>query len=227
MGPGDPAPAKAGGFTLIELTVALLLLALMSSLLYGTLSLSANTWDRGEAKAVQASDMRLTEEFLRQALAAQHPLRLHKVLEQPLYFQGARESLAFAAVMPGRAGGGMYYFRLAVTPSGDNSRLTLARVIPDYAATTLPDFGGADQSVLADGITEVRFSYFGRDPNSNDVNTATWRDSWEDPQLLPLMIRVDVKPAKGVPWPSLVVEPRLAPEAGCRAWDLNRNRCGA
>src|ERR1700693_2442069 len=59
---------RTAGFTLIELTVALLLLALMSSLLYGTLSLSANTWDRGDAKAVQASDMRLTEEFLRQAL---------------------------------------------------------------------------------------------------------------------------------------------------------------
>jgi general secretion pathway protein J len=213
------------GFTLLELTVALLLLALMSSLLYGTLSLSANTWDRGEAKAVQSSDMRLTEEFLRQALTAQHPLRLHKVLDQPLYFQGARESLAFAAVMPGRTGGGIYYFRLAVTPSGNSSRLTLARIIPDYSATALPDFGGADQSVLADGITEVRFSYFGRDPDSNDVNTPTWRDRWEDPQLLPLMIRVDVRPAKGAPWPSLVVEPRLAPEAGCRAWDSNRNRC--
>jgi general secretion pathway protein J len=213
------------GFTLLELLVALVLLALMSSLLFGTLSLSATTWDRGEAKAAQANDMRLAEEFLRQALTAQHPLRLHKAVDQPLYFQGDRESLAFAAAMPGRAGGGIYYFRLVVTPSGDTSRLTLARLIPDYAATALPDFGGADQSVLADGIAEVRFSYFGRDPNSNDVNATSWRDRWEDPQLLPLMIRVDVKPAKGAPWPSLVVEPKLAPEAGCRAWDSNRNRC--
>ena len=215
------------GFTLLELTIALLLLALMSSLLYGTLSLSANTWDRGELKAGQAGDMRLTEEFLRQALTAQHPLRLHKAVDQPLYFQGTRESLAFAAAIPGRAGGGIYYFRLAVTPSGDSSRLTLARLVPDYAATALPDFGGADQSVLADGIAEVRFSYFGRDPNSSDVNATSWRDRWEDPQLLPLMIRVDVKPARGAPWPSLLVAPTLAPEAGCRAWDFNRNRCVA
>src|SRR6266567_7287974 len=64
----------AQGFTLVELIVALLLLALMSALLYGSLSLSATSWDRGEAKAQQASDMRLTEEFLRQALSAQHPL---------------------------------------------------------------------------------------------------------------------------------------------------------
>ena len=60
---------RCQGFTLLELTVALLLLALMSSVLYGTLSLSANSWDRGESKTNQVSDMRLTEEFLRQVLS--------------------------------------------------------------------------------------------------------------------------------------------------------------
>ena len=214
------------GFTLLELLVALMLLALMSSLLYGTLSLSANSWDRGEAKAQQASDMRLTEEFLRQALTSQHPLRLHKLAEQPLYFQGGRDALAFAGVLPGRAGGGIYYFKLAVTPGADNtSKLTLARLIPDYAAIALPEFSGADQSVLAEGIAEMRVSYFGRDADANIASTPTWRDQWEDPQRLPLIIRIDIKPALGSPWPPLIVEPRLAPEAGCRAWDINRNRC--
>ena len=214
------------GFTLLELIIAMMLLALISSLLYGTLSLSANSWDRGEAKAQQASDMRLTEEFLRQALTSQHPLRLHKVQEQPLYFQGSRDALAFAAVLPGRAGGGIYYFKLAVTPSPDNkSRLTLARLIPDYAAIALPEFSGADQSLLAEGIAEMRASYFGRDNDANIASTPTWRDQWEDPQRLPLIIRIDIKPALGSPWPPLIVEPRLAPEAGCRSWDINRNRC--
>lgn len=216
---------NGNGFTLLELTIALLLLALMSALLYGTLSLSANSWDRGEAKAAQTSDMRLTEEFLRQALTAQHPLRFHKVADQPLYFQGARDSLAFAAALPGRAGGGVYYFRVSVTPWGDTSRLTMARAIPDYAATALPEFTEAEQSVLADRIGEVRFGYFGRDPDSNDANAPTWRERWDDPQILPLLIRIDVKPVTGLPWPTLIVEPRIAAEAGCRAWDFNRNRC--
>jgi general secretion pathway protein J len=218
-------PRRAAGFTLVELLIALSLLALMSGLLYGTLSLSATSWDRGEAKATQAGDMRLTEEFLRQSLTAQHPLRLHKVADQPLYFQGTRDSLAFAGVMPGRAGGGIYYFRLAVKSYDDKSRLTLARVIPDYAATTLPDFSGADESVLAEGIAGVTFGYFGRDPDSDPANPATCRDHWDDPQTLPLMIRVDVTPVKGPAWPTLVVLPLLAPEVGCRSWDSTHNRC--
>ena len=215
------------GFTLLELIIAMMLLALISSLLYGTLSLSANSWDRGEAKAQQTADMRLSEEFLRQTLTAQHPLRFHKIVDQPLYFKGARDSLAFAGVLPGRAGGGVYYFRLAVTPSGDRSRLTLARLIPDSAAIAPPDFAGAELSVLADNIAEVRFGYFGRDADSNDANAPTWRDRWDDAQLLPSMIRIDVIPAKGASWPTLVIEPRIAPEAGCKMWDFNRGRCTA
>ncbi len=230
-----PPPPQTGklhtglsrGFTLLELVVALLLLALMSAVLYGSLSLSANSWDRGAAKAEQASDMRLTEEYLRQALSAQHPLLFHKVADQPLYFLGTRDSLSFAAALPGRAGGGMYYFRVALTPADETKRLTLARLIPDYGATALPEFADADKSVLADGIAEVRFGYFGRDPDVNAASTPTWRDRWDDPHVLPMLIRMEVQPAKGAAWPPLIVEPRVAPEAGCRAWDPFRNRCVA
>ena len=214
------------GFTLIELSVALVLLALISSVLYGSLSLAGTSWNRGEAKAQQTDEMRLTEGFLRRTLTSQHPLRMHKALAQPLYFQGTRDTLAYAAALTGRAGAGMYYFRVAVAANGDNSRLTLSRVIPDYAATQLPDFGN-DTSVLADGIAEVRFGYFGRDAGASTLVSPTWRDSWNDPQRLPDMISVDVIPALGAPWPTLLVEPRLSPEVGCpTGWNPAAQRCG-
>ncbi|HEY2864991.1 MAG TPA: prepilin-type N-terminal cleavage/methylation domain-containing protein [Casimicrobiaceae bacterium] len=216
---------RPNGFTLVELMVALLLLALMSSVLYGSLSLSATSWDRGEAKAEQAADMRQTGEFLRQALAAEHPLRLHKAIEQPLYFAGANDSLAFAGATPGRVGGGIYYFRIGLAPNGDSSRLVLSRAIPDYSALKPPTFDGADASVLADGISQLKFSYFGRDPDASDAVDPSWRDHWDDPQILPLLIRMDIKTAQGASWPPLVVEPKIAPEAGCRSWDANRRRC--
>jgi general secretion pathway protein J len=216
---------RSAGFTLVELMVALLLLALISGVLYGSLSLSANSWDRGEAKADQASDMRQTAEFLRQALGAEHPLRLHKAVDQPLYFAGASDSLAFAGATPGRVGGGIYYFRIALAASGQSSKLVLSRTIPDYTAVKPPSFDTADASVLAEGVAQLKFSYFGRDPDANDVVDPTWRDHWDDPQILPLLIRMDVKTTQGTSWPSLVVEPKIAPEAGCRAWDANRRRC--
>lgn len=213
------------GFTLIELSIALVLLALMASTLYGSLSLAGTSWDRGEAKAQQTGEMRLTEDFLRRTLTSQHPLRLQKVIEKPLYFVGTRDSLSYAAALPGRAGAGMYYFRVGVTPNGDKSRLTLSRVIPDYAAQGVPDFGAADFSVLADNISEARFGYFGRDPGAADLVNPTWRDRWDDPQRLPDLIRIEVTTANGAPWPPLVVEPRLAPEIGCPTWNAAARRC--
>ncbi|HEX8009604.1 MAG TPA: prepilin-type N-terminal cleavage/methylation domain-containing protein [Casimicrobiaceae bacterium] len=213
------------GFTLIELSVALVLLALIGSVLYGSLSLAGDTWNRGEAKVQRVSEMRSSQDFLRRTLASQHPLRFQKVLEKPLYFLGVSDSLAYAAALPGRAGGGLYYFRVAVAGEGDNSRLMLARVIPDYAAQALPDFSNAETTVLAEGIGSVRFGYFGRDPGSADSVAPTWRDRWDDPQRLPDLIRVDVAPVNGPPWPTLVVEPRIAPEAGCLTWNPAQRRC--
>jgi general secretion pathway protein J len=201
------------------------LLALIASVLYGSLSLAGESWNRGEAKSQQTSEMRLTEDFLRRTLATQHPLRFHKVPEQPMYFLGSSDSLAYAAALPGRVGAGIYYFRLGVATDGNVSRLVLSRLIPDSAALRLPDFAGADSSVLADAIASVRFGYFGRDPGAADSVAPTWRDRWDDPQRLPDLIRIDVTPMAGAPWPTLVVEPRIAPEVGCPSWNPAVRRC--
>ena len=39
------------------------------------------------------------------------------------------------------------------------------------------------------------------------------------------LIQVEVVPRRGEPWPPIVVAPRAAPEAGCRAWDAIRIQC--
>lgn len=217
-------PKRGHGFTLIELLVALVLLALMASGLYGALSLAGTSWDRGEGKVRQTDEMRLTEEFLRRTLASQHPLRLQKVVDRPLYFVGTADSLAYAAALRGRAGAGMYYFKIALTQNGEGSQLTLSRLIPDYSRTSLPDFG-EDHSVLAEGIAEVHFGYFGRDADASDAVAPTWRDHWDDRQRLPDLIRLEVKPEHGAAWPTLVVEPRLAAEIGCLGWNPVSRRC--
>jgi general secretion pathway protein J len=220
--------AAQGGFTLLELTIALTLLALLSAVLFGSLRLAGRSTDSGEAKVEAASAMRLAQDFLRTNLEGQHPLRMRKIAEWPILFRGARNELRYAADLPPRvAGGGIWYFRLAVRSDDARAPLTLERVVPDLAADAPPEFANADRSVLADGIAELTLGYFGRDPDAAASVAPTWRDHWEDPQQLPMMIRIDVTPKQGPPWPTLYVTPREAPEAGCRAWDIGRQRCAA
>ena len=218
--------ARARGFTLVELIVALMLMALMASVLFGSLRLAGRSWDAGEAKAVQVAEMRQTQEFLRAQLSAQYPQRLRKVAEFPLLFAGERDEIRYTAALPPRvADGGVFYFRLVAVRDGARRQLVLERVIPEPDAAVPPDFNGAERSVLADGIDTLKLAYFGRDANAGDADAPTWRDRWDDSQRLPLLVRIEVAPERGEPWPALIVEPRRAPEAGCRAWDARRSRC--
>ena len=92
-------------------------------------------------------------------------------------------------------------------------------MIPDVNALDRPDFADAEHSVLADDIKELKFGYYGVNTGAAVDEAPTWRDEWDDPQLLPQLIRVDVTPEKGFAWPTLVIAPREAPEAGCRNWN--------
>ena len=69
--------------------------------------------------------------------------------------------------------------------------------------------------------------YFGREADAAPSVAPSWRDQWNDTQRLPLLIRIDVAPKAGPPWPTLYVAPREAPEAGCRAWDVAREHWAA
>jgi prepilin-type N-terminal cleavage/methylation domain-containing protein len=214
------------GFTLLEMTIALLLFALMSAVLFGSLRLAGRSWDGGETKVAQVSDIRQTGQFLREHLAGQHPQRLRKVVELPLIFSGTASEIRYAAGLPSRvAEGGVYFFRLAVAKEADRSRLVLERTVPALDATADIEFNDAERSVLADDIDEIRIEYLGRDAGSAGAVEPTWRDRWDDKQKLPLLVRIHVQPTKGPPWPPLVVEPRRAPEAGCRQWEPVQQRC--
>ena len=229
---GSPHRLRTRGFTLLELLVALTLLGLMSAVLFGSLNLAGRSWEAGEAKSEATSGMRLAGGYLRTQLASQHPQRMRRIPEFPLLFAGEREELRYTASLPGRVGlGGIWYHRLTLAPgiASGKSALVIERVIPNYNATTMPDFADAERSVLADDIKELKLGYFGRDVDlgPEQDSTPTWRDRWDNPHSLPLLIRIDITPARGPAWPTLVVAPREAPEAGCRGWDAVRQRCVA
>jgi len=226
MSARDHPPRPSRGFTLLELTIALVLLALLTAVLFGSVRLAGRSTDSGEAKAEAASSMRLAQEFLRTNLEAQHPLRMRKIVEWPLLFAGAGDELRYASELPPRvAGGGIWFYRLVVRADDPRSPLVLERMVPDLAADAPPEFVNADRSVLSENVASLKVGYYGRDRDAAPSEAPTWRDRWDDPQRLPLMIRIDVAPKQGDPWPTLYVAPREAPEAGCRAWDVARQRC--
>ena len=152
-------PSRDRGFTLIELSVALVLLALMASVLYGSLSLAGTSWDRGEAKAQQTGEMRLTEDFLRRTLISRIRCACTRFPISRFTSPGRATRLRTRLRCPGRAGAGMYYFKIAVVPNGDRSTVNARARDPGLCSDQARRIS-ATLSVLADGIAEVRFGYF-------------------------------------------------------------------
>lgn len=216
------------GFTLVELMVALALFAIIASILFGSLRLAGRSADAGEEKAQASSGMRLASDYLREQLTSQHPQRMRKMLEFPILFGGTADELRYTATLPGRVGvGGMWYYKLVLSkvPGKEDTALVLERVMPDLDGLSKPSFSEAERSVLADDIKSIKITYFGRDRGVSLDQAPTWRNQWDDTQLLPVLIQIEVVPRRGDPWPAIVVAPRAAPESGCRAWDAIRVQC--
>jgi len=214
------------GFTLVELLVALTLLALLSAVLSGSLQLAGRSWQGGDARAAQVDEMRQTQTFLRAQFASALPKRMAKAVDTPLLFQGDADEIYYVAPLPERVvEGGTQLFHLFVAKDGERDAMVLERVYIEPDLLDLPDFRDAQRTVLAEHIKEIKLGYFGRDPEATANDTPKWRDRWDDRQRLPMLIRIDVQPERGPAWPTLVAEPRRAPEAACRAWDPTRGRC--
>ncbi|MBI3148311.1 MAG: prepilin-type N-terminal cleavage/methylation domain-containing protein [Betaproteobacteria bacterium] len=216
---------RARGFTLLELMLAFALLGLLMALVAGSLGLATKSWDAGEARIDRVGQMRITETLLRSQFSQLHPWRWKKAQGSPLAFVGENERVRFVAPLVARAGqGGVSWFQLGLEAGTEHPRLVLRRLVPDSSLLAFPDFGEAEKTVLAENIAELKFRYFGREGKLATGQEPTWRDTWEDPDRLPMLIELKVKPANGEPWPELLTAPMVGGEAGCR-WDSFHQRC--
>jgi len=206
--------------------LALILVAMMSAVLFGSLSMAARTWDRGEGKASRTTEMRLTEEFLRRTLGNAYPPRDLNNLDAPASFQGAEDWIAFPALLPDRLGGELLYFKLGLAGGGPNSRLVLARANPPSSANEPLSFDDDEVKVLAEGISSLRIRYFGNDVLAGpEITEPTWRPQWSEKQQWPMLVQLDFTPREGPAWPPLIVELKFASRTMCDEIARAHNMC--
>ena len=219
---GEGTLEREAGFTILELLIALTLLAALSALLFGGLRLGTRAWERSEATASQTDEIAAAQSFLRRELADAYPrLTTADPTRSRVYFEGARDSLQFLApALPLLAPGGKGRFALmAANRSGRNelrvvSRFELAR---EEATSALTD------GILVSGFERVEYGYFGTD---RPQEPSSWQDDWAERGTLPELVRIRVKFASSDPrvWPDLVIAPRLTVDANC-LYDPVTRRC--
>lgn len=163
------ARARANGFTLLELLLALGIVALLLVIVSGGLRVGLTAWQRGEERSAMLDRARSLVVLLEHALAGAFPYRVTTgtELEPRILFEGRPDRLTFATLSPPLPMGLTTAFS-AVRFTADDGRLALRQqVLPNRIMLDRLD------PMLVDAHTSaVRFRYLGLEPGS-------WRDGWD------------------------------------------------
>ncbi|MEY2699454.1 MAG: hypothetical protein RIQ52_209 [Pseudomonadota bacterium] len=192
----------SAGFTLMEVLLASVLLAIISMLLFGTLRVNISLWDRGEEKTLQTSRMMVVQNFLRRQMTQAVPLMDTNVDgNRYLRFSGSRQQIDYIGLLPHNIRGGLYHLHLYLKALDSGSELRLA--VFTLGADYLRD-APVDDVLLMDQVEvfEVAFLF----QEMDDVQAERWMDLWQQGSM-PKLVRIRIK-ALGEPyWPDIVARP--------------------
>lgn len=182
---------RTAGFTLLEVLLALGIVAATLAIVFGGLRVGLAAWQRGEERTAKLDHTRSLAVLLEHALAGAFPYRIAPEGEREarILFEGLPDRLTFATLSPPFPTGAPAAFT-AVSLSADAAGLALRQQI-------LPNPIELDRlrPLLVDARTSaLRFRYLGREPEA-------WRDTW------------DVRTEEGLP---RAVEITLVTRAGPR-----------
>jgi general secretion pathway protein J len=194
---------RAAGFTLIEIILATVLLALGLTIAFASLHSANASVQRAEIAAARNEHLRAVQGFLYRMLQGAQPLVLAREDRQVTYFVGAHDQVRFVASMPGYLSrGGPYALQLKLVPSaaGDGTQRLQFSYAMLVKEKPLDDDGKLPPEDLLDGIAQAHFEYRAL---GSDSRIGAWQDTWERPTELPLEIRLQLRFADATrPWPA-------------------------
>lgn len=210
---------REAGFTLLELMVALLLLALISTISLGGIQLGARTWETVAARAGDSGRSQMVRAFLSREIAQAAPVYLGKsVRDKQLAYEGQRGSLKFVAPLAPHFGlGGYQHLELVIAdnPEGGGKGKLLVLKRRQFHRGEDADAEAEDQEthVLLDGIEEAEFSYLEGGPAA----AGGWSSDWRGRKSMPALVRLRIifQDGRRASWPDLVVAQRITTKPGC------------
>ena len=178
------------GFTLIEVTIAITLLALIVVMLYGSFYLGERAMAKAQARSEQSQAVRTFEEFLAQYIHSAHPYRA-SARNPGVYFIGDDRSVEFiSSLSVGLGGRGMAKVRVSSELAGNQgATVTLEEEMPVRVSEKDIGAGGGYRNsiVIAEGLRGFRIEYL-----DSESENESWVDEWDGQQRrkLPRAIRL-------------------------------------
>lgn len=198
-------PAGLRGFTLLEMLLAIVLLALLLAGAYSGIQTSVKAMHAGERIIERVDRIRTVQEFLRHQMSRIMPLAYAQSDNGNFVFEGDRSFMRFVAPMPGYLSrGGPYVQTLALKPGPDGLRLVFSGAMLNGFDINEEKTAERDPVVLLDHIRDGAFAYRALDDQGQ---LSPWSTQWDDPSITPLMVQVELVMQNGqqIDWPTLAV----------------------
>ena len=203
-GQAFPGPRRSRGFTLLEILLALALLALVMLGVWGAMASATRIAHSADAVMARSESMRTVQQFLRRYVsAAQLQPYLAEGDARARMFEGDATSMRYVAPLPMQSGhAGLYVQTIRLTRNASGGA-SLELVYQPYSDDT-PQAGDAVTHLLLADLQGGQFQYLAA---AAFDKPAAWRDDWQAANGLPLAVRIHLDPAWGVrvPFPEMVI----------------------
>ncbi len=186
-----PVQVKDGGFTVVELLLSLVIVALILTLLPGTLRLNNRVWEVQDKFGIASSHSALDRYIDQRLSAAREIFERTESGNARLLFDGTPDRIRFVApARSGPVGGGLYHFEvmLSAPESKSTQALTLRQRL--YRPGGQGKTKALEATRRVPGVIKrLGFRYFGA---SKPGQRPGWTSRWQDRQSLPHIVEISI-----------------------------------
>lgn len=203
----------SAGFTLLEILLALVLMAFLMVGVWGALRTGVKLTRSADASIQHSDRARAVQQYLRAYLGGAQPQAFVPARNQSArMFRGDPQSLTFVAPMPAQLGdGGLFVQTLQfVREQGDKDYSLQLTYAPLSSETASPD---SKPEVLLEHVSDGGFEYL---VAAQRNAPAKWQRTWHNTNGLPLAVHLVANPDWGgrVGFPEMLIPLRAGNGSG-------------
>ncbi|MDD5462792.1 MAG: prepilin-type N-terminal cleavage/methylation domain-containing protein [Methylococcales bacterium] len=194
------------GFTLIEVLIAITLLGIMVVLLFSSLKICADSWEKGESKMADVNEVAIVYNFFQRHLSTTLPLWNDLPEgEKTFSFQGKPQSLQFISAFPASAGkSGLQLFSLHLQEE-DNEQIIKVALSP-FVPEARGEEKHKEEVTLIKHVSDLRLAYFGSEDGAKE---GIWANEWLEKSVLPRLVKINIKLDNGIFWPEMIFDLKI------------------
>ena len=193
------------GFTLIEVLIAMTLLGIMVVLLFSSMKICADSWEKGEDKITEVNDVAVVYQFFQHHLSTAKPLWDDFSDEDKIKvfaFQGKKQELQFVSSFPASARkSGLQLFSLKLINDG-NEQVIQVSITPFFPSAEGEEWRKEEVTLLRH-VRNFSLSYFGSDDYQNE---GIWQEDWLLKESQHRLVKIKIEREGNNFWPEMVVE---------------------